>query len=44
MGMQCGGWGLTWQGDMDIGGSKVTEGVTILEGLMEYGKNMVMKL
>jgi beta-glucosidase len=38
MGMQCGGWGLTWQGDMDIGGSKVTEGVTILEGLMEYGK------
>jgi len=38
MGMQCGGWGLTWQGTLDNGGAKVTEGVTILEGLIEYGK------
>jgi len=37
MGMQCGGWGLTWQGLLDDG-QKVTEGTTILEGLIEYGK------
>lgn len=38
MGLQCGGWGLTWQGLTDQGGIKVTEGITILEGLIEYGK------
>lgn len=38
MGMQCGGWGLTWQGSTDKGEVKITEGVTILEGLVEYGK------
>ncbi|MBH1941937.1 glycoside hydrolase family 3 protein [Mobilitalea sibirica] len=38
MGLQCGGWGLTWQGLMDRGGAKVTEGTTILEGLKEYGE------
>lgn len=38
MGMQCGGWGLTWQGSMDNWGVKITEGTTILEGLVEYGK------
>jgi len=35
MGLQCGGWGLTWQGNMDTNG-KITEGTTILEGLQEY--------
>jgi beta-glucosidase len=36
IGLQCGGWGLTWQGVMDQGSSKTTEGTTILEGLEEY--------
>lgn len=36
MGMQCGGWGLEWQGRLDQGNVKVTEGTTILEGLKEY--------
>lgn len=35
MGLQCGGWGLTWQGQMDGGSGKITEGTTILEGLQE---------
>jgi beta-glucosidase len=38
MGLQCGGWGLTWQGNMDENGGKITEGTTILEGIQEYGK------
>lgn len=38
IGMQCGGWGLTWQGTLDSETGKVTEGTTILEGLIEYGK------
>lgn len=38
MGMQCGGWGLTWQGAMDDSSGKVTAGTTILEGLVEYGE------
>ncbi len=38
MGLQCGGWGLTWQGVMDNGNGQVTEGTTILKGLEEYGK------
>lgn len=37
MGLQCGGWGLSWQGSMDAG-SKLTEGTTILEGLQEYAQ------
>ncbi len=36
MGLQCGGWSLTWQGIMDQGSNKVTDGTTILEGLEEY--------
>lgn len=36
IGLQCGGWGLTWQGLVDAHGYKVTEGTTILEGLIEY--------
>lgn len=38
MGLQCGGWGLSWQGVMDDNNGKITEGSTILEGLIEYGK------
>ena len=38
IGLQCGGWGLTWQGQEDEPRHKVTEGTTILEGLIEYGK------
>jgi beta-glucosidase len=38
MGLQCGGWGHTWQGVMDAGNRKVTEGTTILDGLNEYSK------
>lgn len=37
MGLQCGGWGLTWQGVMDNEEGKITSGATILEGLVEYG-------
>ncbi len=38
IGVQCGGWTMTWQGitDKDNGGRKITEGTTILEGLQEY--------
>lgn len=37
MGLQCGGWSINWQGDLDTNG-KITEGTTILEGLQEYAK------
>lgn len=36
IGLQIGGWGLTWQGVMDNDKGKVVEGTTILEGLTEY--------
>ena len=36
MGMQCGGWGLEWEGQLDQSNGKVTKGTTILEGLKEY--------
>ena len=38
LGLACGGWGLTWQGEMDDANGKVTEGITILEGLEAYAK------
>lgn len=38
VGMQCGGWSQSWQGTTDNWGVKTTEGTTILEGLVEYGK------
>lgn len=44
MGLQCGGWGLTWQGNMDNGGKKVTEGVTILEGLRKYAEKYNLEI
>ncbi|MDF2538677.1 MAG: hypothetical protein K0S76_1698 [Herbinix sp.] len=39
MGMQIGGWGLAWQGQVDGNDGKITEGTTILEGLQEYAAN-----
>lgn len=44
MGLQCGGWGLTWQGVMDDGKGKVTSGTTILEGLKAYAKSKGFEL
>jgi beta-glucosidase len=40
IGMQCGGWGLTWQGvtDSENDNQKVTEGTTIAEGIKEYAQ------
>lgn len=40
MGLQCGGWGLTWQGNLDAFGNKITKGTTIFEGLEDYEKKM----
>ena len=42
IGVQCGGWTMTWQGltDEDNGGKKITEGTTILEGLEEYAEKI----
>lgn len=40
MGLQCGGWGLSWQGDLDTLGNKTTKGTTLLEGLKDYDKEM----
>ncbi|MFZ5986215.1 MAG: glycoside hydrolase family 3 protein [Bacillota bacterium] len=33
VGIQCGGWTKTWQGEVDTSGRKWMEGTTILEGL-----------
>jgi beta-glucosidase len=44
MGLQCGGWGLTWQGQMDDGNGKITEGTTILEGLKAYAKTYGLEI
>lgn len=44
MGLQCGGWGLTWQGLMDQNNKKVTEGTTILEGLTEYAETFGLEI
>ncbi len=44
MGLQCGGWGLSWQGNLDTPGNKVTKGTTILEGLIEYEKEMGIEI
>lgn len=32
IGMQCGGWSISWQGEM----GEITEGTTILEGIEDY--------
>ncbi|MHB8127733.1 MAG: glycoside hydrolase family 3 protein [Mobilitalea sp.] len=43
MGLQCGGWGLSWQGNLDTNG-KITEGTTILEGLQEYADTFGLEI
>ncbi len=40
MGIQCGGWTISWQGSADVGGEKLTEGTTILEGLQSLGEKL----
>jgi len=44
IGMQVGGWGLSWQGQLDNGKGKITEGITILEGLKEYGETYGLEI
>ncbi|MGE5637436.1 MAG: glycoside hydrolase family 3 C-terminal domain-containing protein, partial [Chloroflexota bacterium] len=44
MGMQIGGWGLQWQGQLDDGNGKITEGTTILEGLQEYANTYGLEI
>lgn len=36
MGVQCGGWTVSWQGKQDKNGRKITQGSTILEGFKQY--------
>jgi len=37
IGVQCGGWTMSWQGLTDVeNGGEITPGTTILEGLQEY--------
>jgi beta-glucosidase len=39
MGVQCGGWTKTWQGDIDANnGTKCVKGTTILEGFQKMAK------
>lgn len=40
MGIQCGGWTISWQGSADVGSEKITEGTTILEGLQSLGEKL----
>ncbi len=44
MGFQCGGWGLSWQGQLDGDNGKLTQGTTILEGLQEYAEAHDIKI
>jgi len=43
IGIQCGGWTMTWQGYADPG-SKMTPGTTILEGLREYASEYGLEI
>jgi beta-glucosidase len=43
IGVQCGGWTITWQGSPD-GYNKNTEGTTILEGLEEYASQYGLEI
>lgn len=40
MGIQCGGWTISWQGAADVGGKNITQGTTILEGLQNLGEKL----
>lgn len=43
MGMQIGGWGLSWQGSLD-NGEKINDGFTILDGLNEYAQKYNLEI
>jgi beta-glucosidase len=38
IGLQCGGWGLTWQGQTDENSGRLVKGTSILEGFEVYAK------
>lgn len=40
IGVQCGGWSIKWQGEMDFKGMKISEGTTILEGFEKYAERI----
>lgn len=44
IGVQCGGWTLSWQGVMDGDGKKITPGHTILDGLEAYAEKNDLKI
>lgn len=44
IGVQCGGWSITWQGIQDEQGKKITEGTTILEGLKNYAEKYNLEI
>lgn len=39
IGIQSGGWTMSWQGAPDVNGQKITSGTTILEGLQNEGQD-----
>ena len=43
IGVQCGGWTKTWQGNVDLYG-KITEGTTIIEGLSGLSESKNIKI
>lgn len=43
IGIQCGGWTISWQGFADMG-SKMNPGTTILEGLQEYASEYGLEI
>ncbi|MBN2509033.1 MAG: glycoside hydrolase family 3 protein [Spirochaetales bacterium] len=40
VGIQCGGWTMTWQGQQDYMTNKLTEGTTLLESLTDVSKTL----
>jgi beta-glucosidase len=38
VGVQCGGWTISWQGSMDTGGVRWTQGSTILDGFKKIAQ------
>jgi beta-glucosidase len=44
VGVQCGGWTITWQGKQDVNGTKITQGTTILEGFKQYANEYGLEI
>ena len=45
IGVQCGGWSLSWQGKTDsANGRPITKGTTILDGFKEYAKEYGLEI